>query len=146
VVAGGTRLVGDVQLSDSLHIDGAVQGKIASESDVTVGRGGSFEGEISAKRVLVSGTLDGRLEAERLEIVAAGRVTGEIFVGELVIESGGQFSGTSHIRSGEQEPRRLSHQPAAEELTDVTKFTKDAADIADLADATEKQSSAKASG
>jgi cytoskeletal protein CcmA (bactofilin family) len=110
VVAGGTRLVGDVQLSDSLRIEGAAQGKIASASDVTIGVNGSFEGEISAKNVLVSGTLDGRLEAERLEIVATGRVSGEIHVGELVIESGGQFSGTSHIRRSAQETSLVSHR------------------------------------
>jgi cytoskeletal protein CcmA (bactofilin family) len=110
VVAAGTRFVGDIELSDSIHLDGEMKGGINSEGDVAIGESGSFEGRISAKRVVISGCFQGELEADRLEIVASGRVSGEIHVGELVIESGGQFNGTSHIRDA-QEPHRLTHQP-----------------------------------
>ena len=78
-----------------------------------IGQAGMVDGEITARRILVSGTFVGKIEAERLEIVAAGKVTGEISVAQLVVESGAHFNGTSHIR-GDEPPRQLTHdQPPA---------------------------------
>ncbi len=113
MVAGGTRIVGNFELSDSFHLDGSMQGTVVSDSDVSIGRSGSFDGDITAKHVLVSGRFEGQLDADRLEIVASGRVTGEVRVRELVIEAGGQFNGASHIKQANEEPRRLSQQPEA---------------------------------
>lgn len=115
MVARGTHVVGTIELTDSFHLDGFMKGTIRSENDVSIGQSGSFEGEVQARRILVSGEFDGKLDAERLEIVASGRVTGEITVSELVIESGGQFSGSSHIKGGRPEPHLLDYQEAAAE-------------------------------
>ena len=98
MVAAGTELVGDIKLKDNFHLDGKMDGSLASQGDVAIGRSGRFKGEIQAKRVLVSGVLDGKVDADRLEIVASGQVSGEIKVRELVIESGGQFIGASHVK------------------------------------------------
>ncbi len=73
-----------------------------------------MEGQIQARRVLVSGTFDGSIEAERLEIVASGSVTGEVTVGQLVVESGAHFNGTSRIR-GDEPPRQLTHDGEPED-------------------------------
>lgn len=87
-------------------------GKLTSSHNVTIGIGGEFDGEIRAQKVVVSGRVDGSVDAERLEIVSSGKVSGEIRVAELVIEPGGQFNGSSHIKSADNpEPRRISHQP-----------------------------------
>lgn len=86
-----------------------MEGSIRSEADVSIGQRGQFDGDIVAGRVLVSGRFQGRIEADRLEIVAGGEVTGEIQVSELVIESGGRFNGSSRIRSPET-PRQLGYK------------------------------------
>ena len=112
VIAGATKVVGDLQLSDDFHLDGCMAGKLNSSHNVTIGIGGEFDGEICAHKVVVSGRIDGSVDAERLEIVSSGKVSGEIRVAELVIEPGGQFNGSSHIKSADtQPPRRISHQP-----------------------------------
>lgn len=67
-----------------------------------------MEGEIKARRVLVSGSFKGKIDAERLEIVASGKVTGEVIVGQLVVESGAHFNGSSRIR-GDEPPRQITH-------------------------------------
>ena len=108
VIAGGTKLVGDLALSDNLHIDGHLEGAVRSDAEVSIGEQGSVEGEIEARRILVSGQFKGGIEAERLEIAAGGRVDGDVVVGELVIESGAQFNGSSKIR-GQEAPRQLGH-------------------------------------
>ena len=112
VVAGSTKIVGDLQLADDLHLDGYMSGKLNSTCNISVGQNGEFEGEIVAKKVVVSGRVEGSIDADRLEIVSSGSVSGEIRVSELVIEPGGQFSGSSQIKAPEdQAPRRISHQP-----------------------------------
>ena len=63
--------------------------------------------------MLVSGRFNGDIDAERLEIVASGEVSGTVLVGQLVIESGARFNGTSKIR-GQEPPRQLSHDKGGE--------------------------------
>ena len=109
VIAAGTRLVGSLTLTDSFHLDGAMEGNLESEGDVSIGQSGEFEGDIKARRVVISGHFNGTIDCSRLEIVSTGRVTGEIQISELVIESGGHFSGSSRIKNGEPQ-RQLSHQ------------------------------------
>ncbi|MFP4209161.1 MAG: polymer-forming cytoskeletal protein [Wenzhouxiangella sp.] len=108
VVAAGTELVGNLALEDNLHIDGRIKGDVESRAEVIIGQPGHMEGRIQAQRVLVSGSFEGTIETERLEIVASGRVTGEVTVGQLVVESGAHFNGSSRIR-GDEPPRQLTH-------------------------------------
>jgi cytoskeletal protein CcmA (bactofilin family) len=98
VVAAGTSLTGDVELNDDFHLDGVMTGNLISKNDLIVSTSGRFTGDVKAKRVLVSGILHGKIDADRLEIVASGQVSGEIKVRELVIESGGQFVGASQVK------------------------------------------------
>lgn len=93
-----------------------MQGTLRSSLNVSIGCHGEFDGEIEAKKVMISGRVNGTIDAERLEIVSTGRVTGEINVTELVIEPGGQFSGVSQIKQASQsEPRQLTYTDQAEE-------------------------------
>ena len=113
VIAAGTKLVGDLALSDNLHVDGEVEGTIRSESEVAIGESGRIQGDLSANSVMISGRFEGNVAAHRLEIVAGGRVDGDVSVSELVIESGALFNGNSQIRdaraaAGHQEKRASS--------------------------------------
>lgn len=108
VIAAGTKLVGDITLSDNLHVDGNVEGTVKSDAEVSIGEQGNFDGDITAARVMISGRFTGSIDAERLEIVASGTVSGEVAVGQLVIESGAQFNGSSKIK-GQEPPRQISH-------------------------------------
>jgi len=82
---------------------------VKSEAEVSIGEQGRFEGDIAASKVMVSGSFSGNIDAERLEIVATGCVSGAVSVGQLVIESGAQFDGTSKIK-GQEPPRRIGHE------------------------------------
>ncbi len=104
IVSAGSSLVGELALEDNLQIEGKFKGMVSSKADVTIRQGGQVEGEIKARRILVSGSFHGQIEAEQLEITASGQVSGEISVIQLVVQSGALFNGTSHIR-GEQPPK-----------------------------------------
>lgn len=108
IIAEGATVVGELDLYGNLHIDGRVEGRVVSEHDVSIGASGSFEGEIRAARILVSGQVSGRVECGHLEIVKTGKVSGEVASSALVIEPGGQFVGESRT-SDEETVKALSH-------------------------------------
>lgn len=62
-----------------------------------IGSEGHVKGRIKAETVVVSGRVDGTINAKRLEIIAGGSVEGDVHVADLVIEPGGRFNGSSEI-------------------------------------------------
>jgi len=110
VIAAGSRLVGDLTLSDNLHVDGQLEGSVRSESEVAIGQSGRIDGDLQAEHIVISGSFEGSIDAQRLEIVAGGRVDGDVTVAQLVIEPGALFNGNSRIR--EPEKPAASDQPA----------------------------------
>ncbi|MGK7296362.1 MAG: bactofilin family protein [Candidatus Wenzhouxiangella sp. M2_3B_020] len=103
IVAAGTQFVGDLTLSDNLHVDGRVDGDVQSEANVVIGSDGAIQGRITAAAVVVSGRVDGSVSAQRLEIVAGGSMEGDVHVVDLVIEPGGRFNGSSEIVARQSE-------------------------------------------
>ncbi len=102
VISQNTKIEGEITLESNLHIDGEIEGTIKSSSVVSVGKSGQVKGEIYAQKVLVSGRVNGKIDAKEIEIVTGGRVVGEIFVENLVIQSMGVFSGVSHQKETEE--------------------------------------------
>lgn len=110
-----------------MHVDGKLEGSIDSKAEVIIGQSGVVDGEIKARRILVSGSFFGKIEAERLEIVASGKVTGEVSVAQLIVESGAHFNGTSRIL-GDEPPRRITHDKAQAETAEVLEQVNNAAE------------------
>ena len=57
-----------------------------------------MNGNITTQRLIVQGRVDGSVNADIVEIKAAGHVSGEISSAELVIESKGIFEGSSIVK------------------------------------------------
>lgn len=64
-----------------------------------IGEQGCLVGSIRAGNVIVSGRVEGSIQAKRLEIVSGGAVEGDVHTVDLVIEPGGRFNGSSEILS-----------------------------------------------
>jgi cytoskeletal protein CcmA (bactofilin family) len=90
-----------MKLDCNLYIDGEFEGTINSNKLITIGKSGKVRGEIHTNHLVVQGTVEGSVEAERLEIMAVGKVLGSILSSELVIEAKGHFEGESKIKSKE---------------------------------------------
>ncbi|WP_264299370.1 bactofilin family protein [Sulfurimonas paralvinellae] len=80
-------------------MDGELEGSITSSKEVNVGKNGHVKGNIVTNRLVVQGYVEGSVEADRVEIKAAGHVNGEITSIELVIESKGVFEGNSIVKN-----------------------------------------------
>ena len=88
---------GDVSGSESLFIDGRVEGTITlsgSATRVTVGKHGVVMANLSAREVVVMGKLHGSVIAtERLDIRSEGSLTGDVVTQRISIEEGAYFKG-----------------------------------------------------
>ncbi len=92
-----------MKLSCNLYVDGEFEGVIDSKKEVTVGKNGHIKGDVITQRLIVQGFIEGSINAQRVEIKASGRVSGNIESSELVIEAKGVFEGSSVMKNSEKE-------------------------------------------
>jgi cytoskeletal protein CcmA (bactofilin family) len=91
---------GEVSGSESLYIDGKVDGTISLPGNrVTVGRNGQVSANITAREVVVLGKVRGNINAsDRLDIRSEGSLTGDVIAQRISIEDGAFFKGGIDIR------------------------------------------------
>ncbi len=91
---------GEVTGSESLYIDGRVEGSINLPGNrVTVGRNGVVSANILAREVVVLGKVKGNLTAsDRVDIRNEGSLTGDVVAQRVSIEDGAFFKGGIDIR------------------------------------------------
>ena len=91
---------GEVTGSESLYIDGRVEGSINLPGNrVTVGRNGVVSANISAREIVILGKVRGNMTAsDRFDIRSEGSLTGDIVAQRVSIEEGAFFKGGIDIR------------------------------------------------
>ncbi len=91
---------GEVSGSESLYIDGKVEGTINLPGNrVTVGRNGQVAANIMAREVVVLGKVRGNVNAsDRVDIRSEGSLTGDVTAARISIEDGAYFKGGIDIR------------------------------------------------
>jgi cytoskeletal protein CcmA (bactofilin family) len=115
---------GEVTGSESLYIDGRVEGSINLPGNrVTVGRNGVVSANISAREIVVLGKVRGNLTAsDRVDIRGEGSLTGDVVCQRISIEDGAYFKGGIDIRkpgvkdmngAAKSEPAQTSEQLVA---------------------------------
>src|SRR6202453_4343583 len=95
---------GEVTGSESLYIDGRVEGSInLAGNRVTIGRNGVVAANINAREIVVLGKVRGNLTAsDRVDIRSDGSLTGDVVAARISIEDGAFFKGGIDIRKGGQ--------------------------------------------
>ncbi|HTR64421.1 MAG TPA: polymer-forming cytoskeletal protein [Terriglobales bacterium] len=95
---------GEVTGSESLYIDGRVEGSInLAGNRVTVGRNGVVSANVTAREIVVLGKVRGNLTAsDRVDIRSDGSLTGDVVAARISIEDGAYFKGGIDIRKAGQ--------------------------------------------
>jgi cytoskeletal protein CcmA (bactofilin family) len=94
IIGETMRIKGDVYSKEELQIDGEVQGKLESESRLTVGPKGKADANIKAAEVIVIGTIKGNVEAvQRIVLRKGANLVGDVKTAGIVIEDGAYFKG-----------------------------------------------------
>lgn len=106
---------GEVTGSESLYIDGRVEGSINLPGNrVTVGRNGVVSADITAREVVVLGKVHGNLTAtDRVDIRSEGSLIGDVVCQRISIEDGAYFKGGIDIRNPAQKANREAEETTA---------------------------------
>jgi cytoskeletal protein CcmA (bactofilin family) len=91
---------GELSGSEDLYIDGHVEGAIElREHNLTIGPHGRVQANVSAKEVVLHGSLKGNVRAgDRVEIRKSGTLVGDVTAARVVIEDGASIKGSVDIQ------------------------------------------------
>jgi cytoskeletal protein CcmA (bactofilin family) len=111
---------GEVTGSESLYIDGRVEGSINLPGNrVTVGRNGVVSANVTAREIVVQGKVRGNMTAsDRVDIRNEGSLTGDVVAQRISIEDGAFFKGGIDIRKPGKEGKEA--QPETKTTTTTT--------------------------
>ncbi len=94
----GSEFEGKLTFEGTVRIDGTLKGEVFSDDVLVVGEGAHVEAEIDVGEIIVQGTIVGNIRAKRsIEILAPGRVKGDITTPSLQIDKGVIFEGRSFM-------------------------------------------------
>ena len=103
---------GDLSANGGFRIDGTVEGNVDSKAAIVVGESGVVRGDVAGTDIVVAGQVLGNVTCTgHLEILAKGRIEGDIDAKSVRIETGGVFRGVS--RMGEESGRAVLADNAA---------------------------------
>ncbi len=98
-------LKGELSGEEDLTIEGQFEGSLnLKDSCLTIGSHGQVKADITARQVIVSGKLSGKINArDKIEIRKTGNVVGDLVAMGVAIEEGAYFKGSIEILR-EEEP------------------------------------------
>ena len=102
VIGKSVQIRGEVKGNEDLLVEGLVEGTVAlTESRLTIGVHARVQANLSARDVVVLGTVTGDIEATgRVELRAGCLMKGDIHAGRLSIEENAVFSGKVELTGG----------------------------------------------
>lgn len=100
VIGSGTKVVGDLESTGVIKVDGVVEGSIRSAKQMLLGRGGSIHGDVCADEVILGGTVIGSVTAaQRAEVQSTCSIQGDIQTKSIVVLEGGVINGTVRMEN-----------------------------------------------
>lgn len=94
----GTVIQGKLSFDTPVRIDGKLSGEIFSSKVLIVGPTGKVDANLEVAALVVLGRVSGTITAsERVELWSGAELQGVVRSPVLVIQEGGNFSGTSHM-------------------------------------------------
>lgn len=86
-------LKGEIKSSSDLHISGRLEGTIEVAASLHVHKNGFVRGNVVANTIILSGSIEGDIKANKIILLKTGRLLGEIEYDLCVIEEGGIVNG-----------------------------------------------------
>ena len=109
VISKALKITGQLESTEDIRIDGEVDGDVRGVS-VTVGSGAKVKGTVYGNTVELAGTIEGKIEAEKVILTSTAHMSGDVIHRDIRIESGAFIDG--HCRPGQRKPEERA-APAA---------------------------------
>ena len=105
-IGQGVTIEGRINSNQDIRIDGHVQGSIeVGEHELVLGPGSEVKANVSARSVLIGGTLNGDVTVtERIQVQSTGVLIGDVVAPRLVIHDGGVLRGKAEVAGTRQKP------------------------------------------
>ena len=98
IIGPGMHIVGDCHSTDTVRIEGRLEGSVRAEKAVVVGEGGQVTGDIHTQDAVIAGHVKGALDVDsRLELHATCVVDGEIRAKRIRLDEGGIVNGNVSV-------------------------------------------------
>jgi len=92
-IGSGAEFQGGLKVKGTLRVEGQFDGKM-NAACVILGETGVIKGEVSAKKIIIGGKVEGNLRVQEIvEIKATGKVFGDIFAKKISITEGAKVNG-----------------------------------------------------
>ncbi len=115
-ISQGIKIKGEVTGTEDLFVDGLVEGKLnlTANSCLTIGPNGNVKADLSAREIIVRGTVEGKVTArDKLQIWSTGQITGEVQTDRLAIEDGALLRGKVEAGKQASKPAEVKVSAAA---------------------------------
>ncbi len=124
VIIGPTAsFEGNLSCQGSVRIDGIYQGVLDTPSNVVIGEAAKVMADITAHRVSISGAVQGKITAKRVEILDTAHVWADIVADSFLSDEGSYIRGHVTMNTAEAEPPFLIEAPDGEEKEEETTET-----------------------
>lgn len=118
VIARGNRVEGTISGSSDIEIQGEFKGTVDGTGHLRVAAQGVVDGNLAARTVVVSGTVQGDILAgETIQLETSATVEGNITAPRIRIADGATFEGKVHMKSPDRpggKPLAVGREPLAE--------------------------------
>jgi cytoskeletal protein CcmA (bactofilin family) len=100
-IGSGTEFQGELNVKGTLRVDGRFDGEV-NAAWIILGETGLIKGEISAKKIIIAGKVEGNLRVQEIvEIKATGKVFGDIFTNKISMAEGAKVNGKIEMKVDE---------------------------------------------
>ena len=113
---------GTLDLQGSVRVDGKLEGNVDNAQYVTVSKNGFMKGNISAKGVVIIGTLEGDICAESVEILSTAKFNGNVRSKKILIEGGAEVNANIKVVNKE-EPENFEDEEKIEDEEEIKEET-----------------------
>jgi len=100
-IGSGAEFQGEMNVKGALRVDGHFDGKL-NVGCLILGETGVIKGEVSSKKIIVGGKVEGNLRGQEIvEIKATGEVLGDIFTEKFSVMEGAKVNGKIQMKLDE---------------------------------------------
>ncbi len=111
LVGPGSFVSGDVKINGFIRVDGDINGRIESSSNVIIGDRAKIKGDIHAKSIVIGGIVLGNVTAPNgIRLLSNSIVIGDLITKSIQIEENVIFNGHCISLSSEEDFNRASQQ------------------------------------
>lgn len=105
IISDGCKIDGDIVSSNSIKIDGVINGNVEAKQGVILGDTGRILGNVSAGEAIIFGQIQGNIRTQKLEIKSTGKIYGDIKTDSIEMEFGAVYNGNISMETATSKAR-----------------------------------------